>query len=102
MRAALFLENDRLCDLDKNIEDKKLKVIIFSIDEVQRIHTQYDYLFHQSIGYLSLWILNKQIKKVFVSSVDPYIRHLLSKIGTTVREKEELKDELYLKEYTFG
>ncbi|GEM_PF-4772624 len=101
MRAALFLENDQLCDLDKNIGDKKLKVIIFSIDETRHVYTQCDYLFHQSIGYLSLWILNKQIKKVFVLRVDPDIRLLLSKIGATVKEKDELQNEFFLKDYIF-
>lgn len=101
MKVAFLLENELLCNLNKYLEERKIRAVIFNVEKDQYTHTQDDYFSNQSFGYLSLWILNKHIDIIFVSNVEPDIKRLFLKIGTIVEDKTELDNnplfrDLYL------
>ncbi|NDV64372.1 hypothetical protein [Bacteroides sp. 224] len=93
MRAALFLENNKLCSIADDVEQRNLRVIVFGRDENFNICMSDEYLENPSVGYLMLWLYSSRIHKIFVKDVDEKLKPMLDEIDVTVRVKKELENE---------
>lgn len=86
MKIAIFLEDENLCRLDASVEEKLLKVCI--LDTKEECHNElkitYDYIYKQSINYISLCLISWRINRVITAGINENAQRLFIKMNISV------------------
>lgn len=94
MKVAMLLKNNRkdslkdaLFTLLITIENDRIKGVI---DE---------YLPNKGVNYLSLWLMNQQVKVVYVKETDEKTKDYYKKLGIEIKTYEEMQEHPLFKSF---
>lgn len=95
MRIAVFLHNDNLKVLNKDA----VQAFTFDVNNDLIISIGQETLITSNLNSVSLWLLNKSIEEIYITTINSTTKCYLERIGITVRSMDELKDNPILKSF---
>jgi len=95
MKVALFLKDEMFNESETEV----IPIIVLHLTNNAVAEIEKDIIVKRDINYLSLWLLTKQIKEVYVMDIDPVIKRLFENLGVTVRKHNEIMKNPLLKEF---
>ena len=95
MNIALFMHDEKIDGSDTGI----MPILILRTSERAVVEVGKEIIVKKDINYLSLWLLTKQIKEIYVQDIDPVIKSLFEKLGITVRRHGDVVKNPLLKEF---
>ena len=95
MRIAVFLHNDNLKVLNKDA----VQAFAFDVNNDLIISIGQETLITSNLNSVSLWLLNKSIEEIYITTINNTAKCYLERIGITVRSMDELKDNPILKSF---
>jgi hypothetical protein len=85
-----------------NLLDKSKNIVyasIFDVCDKIIIEVDKEFLILTNYNYLSLWLLSKVVKELYVEKTDEQIKIFLEKIGVQVKTFAEIKDSPIFKAF---
>lgn len=95
MKAAVFLNSEKMNSLDKDI----IHAVIFTITDGIITGIENEFITTKNINYLSLWLLSKRIEEVYARNMDEQAHSFLTKVGVTIKTFDDMKDNPLLKTF---
>ncbi|WP_018338209.1 MULTISPECIES: hypothetical protein [Butyricimonas] len=100
MKAALFLENDRLCNLDENVRRKEIRISTITTEEDKVVSIKNSEVKIRNFNSFISWLVDRGIKMVYVSGIDEKIKRFFEQVKIIVNVKEKSDQTLLLSEIT--
>lgn len=88
MKIAMMLNSDKFSILDKDI----IHAFILDIEDGFVVSIDDEFLTKKNVNYISLWIISKQIKELYLQSVDDATRSYFERLGVAVKTYEDIKN----------
>lgn len=95
MKIAMLLVCGQLNNLDEDV----VYAIVFEVKNSIIISVDNDLLNKRNINYNTLWLLKRNIKELYVESVDDTARTYFERLGITIKTYEDMKDNELLKSF---
>ena len=100
MKAALFLENDRLCNLDETVRRKEIRISTITTEEDKVVSIKNSEVKIRNFNSFISWLVDRGIKMVYVSGIDEKIKRFFEQVKIIVNVKEKSDQTLLLSEIT--
>jgi len=95
MKVAMLIGSERMKTLSKDF----LRAYIFDVENDMVMGVESEYLSKKDINYISLWLLSRRIKIVYVDEIEEKHTQYMDKLNIEVRTFKALKDNTILKAF---
>jgi len=84
---------------DGVFDENYMHAMIFELSDDKIIKVENEYLNKKNANYLSLWLINNEIKEAYVDDVDSKTRDYFKRIGVLIKKYDELKNKERFSKY---
>ena len=102
MKAALFLEDNQLCHLSGNIEEKAIKVSTITTEDDKVVSIKNREVKNWNVNYFVQWLAECGIKMIYVAGIDERIKRFFEQMKIIVNVKDSSDHPLLVREITSG
>jgi len=95
MRIALFLKDEKIEGSDPEV----IPIIILNVANNMVVEVEKDIIVKKDASYISLWLLTKRIKEMYVMDIDPTLKQLFEKLGVVVRKHQDISKNPLLRDF---
>ena len=95
MRVALFLKDEKI----EGGNPEVIPIIILHLSNNMVVEVEKDIIVKKDASYISLWLLTKHIKEMYVMDIDPTLKQLFEKLGVVVRKHQDIKKNPLLRDF---
>ena len=95
MKIALFLIDEKIGSDNPEV----MPIIVLHVQGQLVAEVEKEIIVKKDINYLSLWLLTKKIKEIYVQDIDPIIKLLFEKLGVVVCRHEDIEKKPVLKRF---
>lgn len=95
-KIAMLLRYEKL---DSVFDENCVHAMIFELSDDIMIKVENEYLSKKDINYLSLWLIRKGIKEVYVCDTDDRTRDYFKRVGILIKKYDELENKELFDKY---
>lgn len=89
MKVAIFVRDDKM----KRLNINAMHVLIFNLENDKIIGMEDDYLYKKDPNYISLWLITRKIRIIYVQDIDNASRNYFKSIGIAVKTLEDISND---------
>ena len=102
MKAALFFQDNQLCNLDVNSGKKAIKVSTITTEDDKVVSIKNREVKNWNVNYFVQWLVECGIKMIYVSGIDDKVKRFFEQMKIIVNVKNPSDQTLLLSEITSG